>query len=47
MKKDRACVENRRSRILELMEKNPRVRVDELAEALEVSLITYAGICSI
>lgn len=40
MKKDRACVENRRSRILELMEKNPRVRVDELAEALEVSLIT-------
>ncbi|WP_124065507.1 DeoR/GlpR family DNA-binding transcription regulator [Clostridium sp. E02] len=40
MKKDRACVENRRNRILELMKKNPRVRVDELAEALEVSLIT-------
>ncbi|MDW2796809.1 DeoR/GlpR family DNA-binding transcription regulator [Clostridium boliviensis] len=40
MKKDRACVENRRNRILEIMEKNPRVRVDELAEALEVSLIT-------
>jgi DeoR/GlpR family transcriptional regulator of sugar metabolism len=40
MKKDRACVDNRRNRILELMQKNPRVRVDELAKILEVSLIT-------
>lgn len=40
MKKDRACVDNRRNRILALMEKNPRVRVDELADILEVSLIT-------
>lgn len=40
MKKDRACVDNRRNRILELMQENPRVRVDELAKALEVSLIT-------
>lgn len=40
MKKDRACVDNRRNRILELMQKNPRVRVDELAKMLEVSLIT-------
>lgn len=40
MKKDRACVDNRRNRILALMEKNPRVRVDELADMLEVSLIT-------
>ncbi|WP_077611264.1 DeoR/GlpR family DNA-binding transcription regulator [Clostridium sp. Marseille-P2415] len=40
MKKDRACVENRRNRILEMMQENPRVRVDELAEILGVSLIT-------
>jgi DeoR/GlpR family transcriptional regulator of sugar metabolism len=40
MKKDRACVDNRRNHILELMQKNPRVRVDELAKMLEVSLIT-------
>lgn len=40
MKKDRACVDNRRSRILEMMKENPRVRVDELAEILGVSLIT-------
>lgn len=40
MKKDRACVDNRRNRILEMMQENPRVRVDELAEILGVSLIT-------
>ncbi len=40
MKKDRACVDNRRNRILEMMQENPRVRVDELAELLGVSLIT-------
>lgn len=40
MKKDRACVDGRRNRILEIMKKNPRVRVDELAELFGVSLIT-------
>ncbi|MEY8356857.1 DeoR/GlpR family DNA-binding transcription regulator [Lachnospiraceae bacterium 54-53] len=40
MKKDRACVDSRRNRILEMLDKNPRVRVDELAEILGVSLIT-------
>ncbi|MGL5435833.1 MAG: DeoR/GlpR family DNA-binding transcription regulator [Lachnospiraceae bacterium] len=40
MKRERACVDNRRNRIVEMMQKNPEVRVDELAQILEVSLIT-------
>ncbi|MBS5284179.1 MAG: DeoR/GlpR transcriptional regulator [Clostridiales bacterium] len=40
MKRERACVENRRQRIIEGMRRNPEVRVDELAEELGVSLIT-------
>lgn len=40
MKKDKACVDNRRNRILEILKENPRVRVDELADKLGVSLIT-------
>ncbi len=40
MKRERVCVDNRRNRILEIMESNPQVRVDELAAQLEVSLIT-------
>lgn len=40
MKRERACVENRRNRIIELMQVNPKVRVDDLARELGVSLIT-------
>lgn len=40
MKRERACVDNRRNRIVGMMQKNPEVRVDELAQLLEVSLIT-------
>lgn len=40
MKRERACVDNRRNRIIEMMQENPKVRVDELADLLEVSLIT-------
>jgi len=40
MKRERACVDNRRSHILEIMQMNPQVRVDELSQALGVSLIT-------
>lgn len=40
MKRERACVERRRNRIVEMMQDNPEVRVDELARILEVSLIT-------
>ncbi len=40
MKRERAFVDNRRNRIVEMMQKNPEVRVDELAQILEVSLIT-------
>lgn len=40
MKRERACVEQRRNRIIEMMQENPKVRVDELAEKLDVALIT-------
>ena len=40
MKRERACVENRRSRIVEMMQIHPEVRVDVLAQKLGVSLIT-------
>lgn len=40
MKRERAYVDGRRNQILEIMKKNPTVRVDELAQKLEVSLIT-------
>lgn len=40
MKRERACVENRRNRIIERMQTDPEVRVDELADLLGVSLIT-------
>lgn len=40
MKRERACVDNRRNVIIEMMKENPEVRVDELAEKLGVSLIT-------
>lgn len=40
MKRERAYVEQRRNRIIEIMRKNTEVRVDELAQLLDVSLIT-------
>lgn len=40
MKRERACVDNRRNHILEIMQTNPQIRVDELSQALGVSLIT-------
>lgn len=40
MKREKACVDGRRSRILEIMREKPQVRVDELARLLEVSVIT-------
>ena len=40
MKRERAYVEGRRKQILALMKENPAVRVDELAEKFQVSLIT-------
>jgi len=40
MKRERAYVDNRRNKILEIMKTNPKVRVDELAKIFDVSLIT-------
>jgi len=40
MKRERTFVENRRNSILEIMTNSPKVRVDELAEIFQVSLIT-------
>lgn len=40
MKMERACVENRRNRIVEMMRIHSEVRVDLLAQKLGVSLIT-------
>lgn len=40
MKREQACVESRRNRIIETIRANSEVRVDELAQVLGVSLIT-------
>ncbi len=40
MKRERSYVEARRNQILDIMKKNPTVRVDELADKFQVSLIT-------
>lgn len=40
MKREKIYVDNRRDEILELVELNPKVRVNELADKLGVSLIT-------
>lgn len=40
MKRERAYVNNRRSKILEIMESQPEVRVEDLAKMFEVSSIT-------
>ena len=40
MKRERAYVEGRRNQIIELLTQTPQLRVDDLAKALEVSVIT-------
>jgi len=40
MKRTQASVDDRRNRILEIMQSHPEVRVDELSEKMGVSLIT-------
>lgn len=40
MKRERAFVDNRRNQIIDILKKNPEVRVDELSQKLGVSLIT-------
>ncbi|MDO4555679.1 MAG: DeoR/GlpR family DNA-binding transcription regulator [Lachnospiraceae bacterium] len=40
MKRERAYVDNRRNKILEIMEAQPEVKVEELAKTFEVSPIT-------
>lgn len=40
MKRERAYVEGRRQQVLDMLQRNPQIRVDELAERLGVSLVT-------
>lgn len=40
MKREKAYVDGRRQKILGLLRENPRLRADELAELLEVSVVT-------
>lgn len=40
MKKERAYVEGRRRQVLDMLQRNPQIRPDELAERLGVSLVT-------
>lgn len=40
MKRERAYVDNRRNKILEVMEAQPEVKVEELAKMFDVSLVT-------
>lgn len=40
MKREKAYVDGRRQKILEFLQHNPQIRVDELAERLNVSLVT-------
>lgn len=40
MKRERAYVEGRRQQVLDILQRNPQIRVDELAERLGVSLVT-------
>lgn len=40
MRRERILVDNRRSKIVELMKENPEVRVDQLADQLAVSAVT-------
>ena len=45
MKREKACVDARRNRITEILRDRPQVRVDELADLLEVSVITIRRDC--
>lgn len=40
MKRERAYVEGRRNQIMEILQRNPEIRVDELAKRLQVSVVT-------
>lgn len=40
MKREKAYVDGRRKKVLELLQKNPGIRADELAEMLDVSVVT-------
>ena len=40
MKRERAYVEGRRNQVLDMLQRNPQVRVDELAKRLGVSVVT-------
>ena len=40
MKRERAYVEGRRRQVLEMLQRNPQVRVEELAKRLGVSVVT-------
>lgn len=40
MKREKAYVDGRREKVLELLRNNPQIRVDELAELLDVSVVT-------
>lgn len=40
MKRERAYVEDRRCKVLELLQRNPQIRADEMARRLSVSVVT-------
>lgn len=40
MKREKAYVDGRRQKILDFLQQNPQIRVDELAEKLDVSVVT-------
>lgn len=40
MKREKAYVDGRRKKILDFLQQNPKIRVDELAEKLDVSVVT-------
>lgn len=40
MKRERAYVEGRRRQVIDMLQRNPQIRVDELAKRLGVSLVT-------
>ena len=40
MKREKAYVDSRRQQVLNLLERNPEIKADELAELLAVSVVT-------
>lgn len=40
MKRERAYVEGRRQQVLDMLQRNPQIRIDELAKRLDVSVVT-------